>query len=308
MNKTRKNCFKRDDDKIVLERFWIGIRIAAILFFVVGAFYYSGGFDYLKTLRKTDSNTSQIIKVEQASDQNSSKNSESSPNESRQKNEEIKAELKKRAENIKSQLTYRADGKEELYYDYSYGGDENSNNPEASPGKLEIPALGMSRDIFKGIGSTSESPNGDFNRLYNTVTVRAYQALGASNYVLASHVYIVEGSTEHSNDWFTPLMTDQNGVVTGDLSKLKIKIGDEISVTESSTGWKFVFKVSNIELGEKGDSEDVLYKNVNYENLSAHVGEPMITLQGCLAGSRSSLLFIRGKLDRVEAGDTIYRP
>ena len=220
----------------------------------------------------------------------------------------IASEMQNRKEALQKKLSYREDGKEKIFYDVSYGGDKDSTNPEDILGTLEVPKVGINMPIFDGIGSTTSSPNGDYNRLFNAVTVRAYQELGVSNFVIASHTYNVKGSVSHSKDWFTPLLTNESGVVTDKISDLKLKKGDEIFITENSTGWKYTFRVSKISFGEKGNSENIVYKDVNYDNLSAHIGEPMITLQGC--SGENDLLFVRGALEKIEdpqSGET-YKP
>ena len=181
------------------------------------------------------------------------------------------------------------------------------------PNRFKRTSRGLRFSPFSAFLNTSliasaSSPNGDYNRLFNAVTVRAYQELGVSNFVVASHTYNVRGSVSHSKDWFTPLLTDESGVVTDKISDLKLKKGDEIFITENSTGWKYTFRVSKISFGEKGNSENIVYKDVNYDKLSAHIGEPMITLQGC--SGENDLLFVRGTLEKIEdpqSGET-YRP
>lgn len=304
-----KKRVKKDDPLLV--KINIASRLVAIIALLLIAFYLAGGFNLLRTLRQNGEQvqTSTIIvtkpeTVTTTSSENISKEGTETTEEAKDPTKAIKDELVKRAKSVEEQLTYRADGKEEILYDISYGGDSDSTNPETPVLKLEIPSLGMTRDVFQGIGVSEDGEAGDYNRLFNALTVRHNQQLGASNFVIASHAHITSGSTEHSHEWFTPLLTNAAGETTSDISSFRIKKGDEIIATESSTGWKFVFKVSNIQASEKGD----VYSDINYENLSAQVGKPRITLQCCLAGGFTHLVFIRGELDRIEAGDATYKP
>lgn len=292
--KMRKNHTKN----VVKTRFLFCLKLMLIFTFVLLSAYYSGVFGWMKTLRKDYTPASSIIiKNDEKSETLPSQNVENN----------ISKELERRKLEVEKSLTYREDGKEEIFYNVGYGGDNIADNPEQSLGVLEVPKVGIKTEVFEGVGSTDNSPNGDYNRLFNAVTVRAYQALGASNFVIASHTYNINGSTEHSKDWFTPLLTDEKGVVTNQISDLKLKVNDEILFFENSTGWKYTFKISKIELGEKGDSAEILYEKVNYDNLSAHLGEGIITLQGCSSGN--DLLFVRGKLEKIETqSGEIYQP
>ena len=280
--------------KEIKKRFLAGIKFVIIVGLLLLSLSYAGFFNWAKTLRRTNDTPTTIVA------KTSTKKIDIANS--------IASEMQNRKEALQKKLSYREDGKEKIFYDVSYGGDKDSTNPEDILGTLEVPKVGINMPIFDGIGSTTSSPNGDYNRLFNAVTVRAYQELGVSNFVIASHTYNVKGSVSHSKDWFTPLLTDESGVVTDKISDLKLKKGDEIFITENSTGWKYTFRVSKISFGEKGNSENIVYKDVNYDNLSAHIGEPMITLQGC--SGENDLLFVRGTLEKIEdpqSGET-YRP
>ena len=280
--------------KEIKKRFLAGIKFVIIVGLLLLSLSYAGFFNWAKTLRRTNDTPTTIVA------KTSTKKIDIANS--------IASEMQNRKEALQKKLSYREDGKEKIFYDVSYGGDEDSTNPEDILGTLEVPKVGINMSIFDGIGSTASSPNGDYNRLFNAVTVRAYQELGVSNFVIASHTYNVKGSVSHSKDWFTPLLTDESGVVTDKISDLKLKKGDEIFITENSTGWKYTFRVSKISFGEKGNSENIVYKDVNYDNLSAHIGEPMITLQGC--SGENDLLFVRGALEKIEdpqSGET-YKP
>ena len=172
--------------KEIKRRFLEGIKFIIVVGLLLISLSCAGFFNWAKTLRKTNDTPTTIVaktstkKIDVANS--------------------IASEMQNRKEALQKKLSYREDGKEKIFYDVSYGGDEDSTNPEDILGTLEVPKVGINMPIFDGIGSTTSSPNGDYNRLFNAVTVRAYQELGVSNFVIASHTYNVRGSVSHSKD------------------------------------------------------------------------------------------------------------
>lgn len=195
-----------------------------------------------------------------------------------------------------------------LYVDESYGGALEPSESEAPIAQLSIPSLGFERQIWQGVGRSSNGVSGfgDDSRLYQTVTYRADQTLGGDNFTLVSHVWSGFSPTgkNFSNDWFSPLLTSVDGGMTTDLSKLKLKQGDEIVVTEGSTNLVFKFEISEIRTELHATADGMMTEEVK-NLLMARPDRPRITLQGCLMNT-DRLVFVIGELKSVSNGENTF--
>ena len=188
----------------------------------------------------------------------------------------------------------------QLLVDESYGGQAEPRNGEKPIAVLEVPAVGLERDVYQGVGqsSTGIAGAGDTYRLANAVTWRANQTLGGDNFTISSHVWTgeigVNGET-FENEWFSPLLSSVDGGITTDPAKFKLKTGDKITITELGTNYVFTFEVSEIVItGKSGEAID----RQAFKMLSARTDKPRVTLQGCLQGE-SNLVFVVGELKNI---------
>ncbi|MDO4872420.1 MAG: hypothetical protein Q4A27_03315 [bacterium] len=215
----------------------------------------------------------------------------------------LKQEIESRRRKAKE--TFEND-KGKLFVDESYGGAESEEENEEPVGRLQIPALGFEREVYRGVGVSENGSAGfgDDKRLFKAVTWRADQTLGGDNFTIVSHVWNGSGFTDYSKDWFSPLLTSKDGEITTDLSKLKLQKGDEILITEAKTGYVFRFEIEEIATALHGNQDGSITDQVK-ELLGARIDHPRVTLQGCLMGT-DQLFFVIGKLKSVQSGETIY--
>lgn len=242
---------------------------------------------------KTDSTTAQSSEA-----QTETSSSQSVPAED-PKIEAIKTELKSRKSRAE-QIAKNDAGV--LYVDESYGGSQTESDSEMPIAKFSIPSLGMEREIWQGVGVSSNGVAGfgDDNRLYRAATYRADQTLGGDNFTVVSHIWSGQNAfgKDFTNEWFSPLLTSVDGGMTTDLAKLKIKKGDKIVVQEFSTGLIFEFEISEIKTAVKAGSDGLISAEVK-ELLLPRIDQPRITLQGCLMNT-NQLFFVVGELLSVE--------
>ena len=188
----------------------------------------------------------------------------------------------------------------ELLVDETYGGALEPQNGEKPIAVLEVPTVGLKRDVYRGVGqsSTGVTGAGDTYRLNHAVTWRANQTLGGDNFTISSHVWTgeigVNGET-FENEWFSPLLSSVDGGITTNPAKFKLKKGDKITITELGTNYLFTFEVSEIVItGKSGEAID----QQAFKMLSARTDKPRATLQGCLQGE-SNLVFVVGELKNI---------
>lgn len=212
----------------------------------------------------------------------------------------LQKEIAGRISKAKQNIELR-DGKQVLYADESYGGKTEAWDGETPIAKLSIPVLNFEREIWQGIGVNPEGRvgEGDSDRLFKASTWRDGQVLGGDNFVVAAHVWNGQGFTDYSNEWFSPLLHNGSGGMTTQVSELKLKKGDEMFVEELSTGLKFKFVISEIEISPK---ENGGISETSRKHLSSRIDHPRLTLQGCLQGE-PSLLFVVGELTSVQSSD-----
>lgn len=218
----------------------------------------------------------------------------------------LQLEIEDRVSRAKSNVELR-DGKQILYADETFGGQDQPFEGEKPVARVSIPALSFERDIFRGIGISPEGSvgEGDMERLYNATTWRYGQILGGDNYVVVSHVWsgVSAWGGDFSNDWFSPLLHSKNGGMTTKLEELKLQVGDDIFVDEAETGYRFSFKISEIVISPK---ESGGMSEKTKEMLSSRIDHPRITLQGCLMGEQG-LVFVVGELISVEKGSEKFQ-
>lgn len=197
-----------------------------------------------------------------------------------------------------------------LFVDETYGGQLVESESEMPIANLSIPALDFERQIWRGVGASENglAGFGDDDRLYKAVTYRHGQTLGGDNFTIVSHVWngFSYLGQDYSKEWFSPLLTSKDGGMTTDISKLKLQKGDDIVVTENSTGYIFTFKIVEIKTLLHSKSDGTITEEVKQTLLPrVNDGVPRITLQGCLLDT-DQLLFIVGELKAVRNQQFVY--